>query len=224
MLRLRPKFVSLPLLLVFIGAGVLVPTQPTQVHAGEVLVPAEWREAHPGPYAITVAVLVDEEWVARFGADAQKEAYAVLAAASRHFAPADIDLRPVRYETWESRDGVDPIEDVLDSLELSHRPDGADIVLGLTAGYVGQEGGAARPRRPYVVVKHHLYHLERDAYVLTHEIAHTLGLHHHSCPDGRCIMAEHEYDPDKHWCPEHLELLRANGGLFQYLQGANLQA
>ncbi|KKL13670.1 hypothetical protein LCGC14_2523440 [marine sediment metagenome] len=83
MLRLRPKFVSLPLLLVFIGAGVLVPTQPTQVHAGEVLVPAEWREAHPGPYTITVAVLVDEEWVARFGADAQEEAGSIIHGAEK---------------------------------------------------------------------------------------------------------------------------------------------
>ncbi len=29
-------------------------------------------------------------------------------------------------------------------------------------------------------------------------------------------MADHKYDLGEHWCPEHLELLRGNGGFFQY--------
>ena len=224
MLWLRPKFVSLPLLLAIVGVNLLVPAQAAHVHSGELLVPAEWGEAHPGPYTITVAVLVDEEWVARFGADAREQAYAIVRAADHQFEPAGIKLQPVLYETWISKDSASNIVQLLDSLGLAHPPGDADLVVGLTAGYVGPEGGAARPRRPYVVVKHHPYHVERDALVLAHEIAHTLGLHHHNCPDGLCLMADHEYDPDEHWCPEHLELLRANGGFFQYLKDANLQA
>jgi predicted Zn-dependent protease len=98
------------------------------------------------------------------------------------------------------------------------------LVIGLTAGeYEGGVDGVARPRRPYVVVKHHHRRSERDAYVLTHEIGHVLGLHHHDCPDGRCFMANHEYDQQEHWCPDHLEMLRANGGYFHYIQGAALR-
>ncbi len=224
MLRLRPKFVSLPLLLAIIGVNFLVPTQPTHVHAGEVLVPAEWREVHPGPYTITVAVLVDEEWVDRFGADAQEEAYAIVKAADRHFEPAGIHLRPVVYETWRSQDDASNIVQLLDAQKLAYPPGDADIVVNLTAGYVGREGGAARPRHPNVIVKHHPYRTDRDAYILAHEIGHALGLNACHEDDCLCLMMHGFYDPEKHWCDHHLELLEANGGLFQYLQDANLQA
>ncbi len=214
MSRLRPR-IALALLLIIVSTAFL-PVRAPHVHAGEIIVPAEWRQAHPGPYTIDVALLVDREWVARFGPDARGAAYEAFATAEKMFEAADIHLRVSVYGDWESPEGAGSIVDLLDALERSGHPEGADIVVGLTDGYTGKDGGAARPRHPYVVVKHHPFHLERDGYVLTHEIAHTLGLSHHSCPDGRCIMADHDYDPREHWCDEHLELLKANGGFFQY--------
>ncbi len=217
MARQRPKIAPL-VMLILVVATVLVPASlPSEVHAGDVLVPDEWRETHPGPYTITVAVLVDEEWVARFGTDARKQAYAIVRAASRHYEPAGIHLRPVLYETWRSPDDASDIVELLEALELPHRRGEADMVVGLTAGYAGREGGAGRPRGRAVVVKHHPYRTDRDAYILTHEIGHVLGLHACQDSDCLCFMMHGNYDPEKHWCEHHLELLAANGGYFQYL-------
>ena len=159
-----------------------------------------------------------------FGADAEERARLVVERSAAQLRPADIDLRFAGLETWASDDDSLTLHGFLDALERSRRPLGADMVLGLTAGrYGGKVDGVARPRRPYIVVKHHPRHLERDAYVLTHEIGHVLGLHHHACPDGRCFMADHKYDQREHWCSEHLEVLRANGGYFNYVQDAALR-
>ncbi len=221
MSRLRPKIAALALLSL-LAVTILIPTASVhEAHAGDLLVPEGWRQAHPGPYAIDIAVLVDEEWADRFGEDARRKADAIVRAAARHFEPAGIKLRPIIYESWTSPDGASDIVELLDTLETARQRRDADLVVGLVAGYRGREGGAARPRLPHVVVKHHRYHPERDAYVLAHELAHVLGLHHHVCPDGRCFMADHEYDPGEHWCDDHLELLRANGGYFQYLADAS---
>ena len=221
MSRLRPK-IAARVLLSLLVVTILLPTASVhEAHAGDVLVPEEWRLAHPGPYTIDVAVLVDEEWAGRFGDDAQRQAEAIVRAAARHFEPAGIQLRPVLYDTWTSPDHASDIVELLDALETARRQGEADVVVGLAAGYNGQEGGAARPRRPHVVVKHHRNHPERDAYILAHELAHVLGLHHHACPDGLCMMATHRYDPRAHWCEHHLELLRANGGYLQYIGDAS---
>lgn len=222
MTRLRPK-IAIALVLIIVTTAFL-PARTPHVHAGEIIVPEEWRAAHPGPYTIDVALLVDEEWIERFGPDAEGVARSVFMTAERKLEVADIHLRPVVYSTWDSPSGATSIVDLLDALERSGRPEGADIVVGLTDDYAGRDGGAARLRHPYAVVKHHPLHLERDAYVLVHEVAHTLGLFHHSCPDGRCIMADHDYDPREHWCDHHLALLRANGGFFQFAAEGATQA
>jgi hypothetical protein len=160
-----------------------------------------------------------------FGADAEEQARLVVERSAAQLRPADIDLRFAALETWTPDDDGDGLHGLLDELGSFDGPTETDLVVGLTAGrYEGNVDGVARPRRPYVVVKHHPRRGERDAYVLTHEIGHVLGLHHHACPDGRCFMANHEYDQREHWCPDHLEVLRANGGYLHYVQDGDLKA
>jgi len=190
---------------------------PADTYAGQVLVPAEWRRTHPGPYTITISVLVDDEWVTRFGADAQKQAYAIVAAANQYFEPAAIKLRPALYAIWQSQDGASSLQQLLDQVDGSHHPSSADITVALTAQYSGPEGGIAHPDHRHIVVKHHPYRPDHDAFVLAHEIGHALGLSHHHCPHEYCLMSDHAYDPRQHWCPDHYRLLEENGGYFQYL-------
>ncbi len=219
MWRSRPKIAAL-LLLPVVAATIFIPAVSSQVYAGEVLVPAEWRKAHPGPYTITVAVVVDEEWTASFGADALEQAYAVIAAADRHFEPAEIHLRPVLFDAWTSDDSATSIQDLLQGFARGHDHSQADIVVALTGQYRGREGGIADADHRHILVKRHPYRLDRDAFIVAHEIGHALGLRHHRCPHRYCIMSDHDYDPEQHWCPDHYRLLEKNGGLFQYLSDA----
>ncbi|MBI1885113.1 MAG: hypothetical protein HYS09_02160 [Chloroflexi bacterium] len=217
MRRVPPKAVLLTLL-VFLSASFVLPYSAYHAHSGEILVPLEWRRDHPGPYTIDVAVVVDEEWVRWYGAEGQHEAAAVLRRADGMFEPADIHLRLAGYQVWKSPAGGDSFSDLMHQFAASHSPGGADMVVALTAQYRGQEGGVAGRDRRHVMVKHHPYRLDRDAFVLAPEVGHALGLDHHRCPHRYCIMSDHAYDRREHWCPDHLRLLRINGGFFQYQQ------
>ncbi len=211
-------------LLLLIVAGVFVPSLPGHAH-GEFLVPASWARDNPPPFRIDVTVAVDEEWLETFGPDAERQARHVVAIAAANLRPTPIRLTLSEVTTWTSADDADSIHPLLEDLERSHPHGDAALVLGLTAGNRRDDAdGVARIGRPYVVVRHHRGRLDRDAYVLTHEIGHVLGLHHHSCEDHLCFMADHGYDPREHWCEEHLQVLRGNAGYFQYLAEVEPQA
>ncbi|MDO8613706.1 MAG: M12 family metallo-peptidase [Dehalococcoidia bacterium] len=199
---------------------VVIPAANAATSTGHVLVPESWRTGHPGPYTLKVALVVDEEWSARFGGDARREALAILDSASEMFAPAKIRLDVVSYGSWVSPDGARSIRDMYRDLQSVPRGE-ADMVVALTAQYHGQEGGIAAASNRQVLIKHHSYRPDQDALVVAHEIGHQLGLHHHACPHLYCVMSSHSYDERRHFCPDHLRLLQANGGVFKYLDSLN---
>lgn len=213
------------LLIVIIVGAAFVPAFGTHAHAGEPLVPAAWRAENPGPYLVDVTVAVDEEWTDIFGSEAEKRAARVVEIAAANLRPAGLYLRLADVTEWTSADDAETIHPLLEHVEDAVPIEGQGLVVALTAGsYDGKTDGLGHVRRPYVVVRHHEGSLERDAYVLTHEVGHIFGLNHHTCEDGRCFMADHGYDPDEHWCPEHLQLLRDNGGYLEYANDADWQA
>ncbi len=214
---LSRRWASLVLLVALTSTTLVIPSLPLYVHAGDVLVPAQWRQAHPGPYTVTVAVFMDEEWRARFGPEAEREARAILQRVDHHFRDAGISIQPVLYGRWTSDEDA-TIQVLLARFRELSQTAPADLAVALSAGFRGAEGGIAGADRRHILVKHHPYRPDRDAFVLAHEIGHALGLDHHGCPHRYCIMSDHAYDPKEHWCPDHLRLLKANGGYFQFLQ------
>jgi hypothetical protein len=212
------------LILIIVGSA-FVPALEGHAHAGEPLVPASWRAENPGPYVLDVALAVDEEWLDAFGADAEQRADRVIAIAASNLRPAGIDLRISSFTEWTSGEDAETIHPLLDAIREAFPVEGQSLAVAFTAGsYTGGVDGLGHVRHPHAVVRHHPGSLERDAYVLTHEIGHIFGLDHHSCEDDLCFMADHGYDPDEHWCPEHLELLRDNAGYFGYAQDSEAQA
>lgn len=215
----KPPAKIAAVLILLILAGVFLPSFGERAHAGESLVPESWRMENPGPYAINVALAMDEEWVQTFGSDAERQAGQVLALAAANLRPAGLDLRLSSLITWASADDAATIHPLLDTLEATISGGEPGLIVGLTAdSYEGTVDGLAHARSPYLLIRHHPGSLERDAYVLTHEIGHVFGLDHHTCEDLLCFMADHGYDPDEHWCDEHQELLRENVGYFGYVR------
>lgn len=224
MSRRLPAKIAALLILIIVGAA-FVPALEGHAHAGEVLVPAAWLDENPGPYTLDVTVGLDEEWLDAFGGDAEQRAARVIAAAASNLRQAGLDLRVSAITEWASANDAETIHPLLDEIREAIPVDGPSLAVALTAGsYAGGVDGLAQVRQPFVVVRHHPGSLERDAYVLTHEIGHIFGLDHHACEDDLCFMADHGYDPDEHWCPEHLELLRNNSGYFGYAQDSEAQA
>ncbi len=222
---MRPPRKAAVLLVIVIVGAVFLPALKGHMHAGESLVPESWQAENPGPYLVDVTVAVDEEWIDTFGSEAEQRAARVVELAAANLRPAGLHLRLADVTEWTSADEAETIHPLLDAIEDAIAAGPSALTVGLTAGsYAGGVDGLAHVRQPYVVVRHHEGNLERDAYVLTHEMGHIFGLHHHVCEDAFCFMADHGYDPDEHWCPEHLELLAGNAGYLEYVNDADSQA
>ncbi|MDO8614418.1 MAG: zinc-dependent metalloprotease family protein [Dehalococcoidia bacterium] len=216
-MRLARKLVS-ALLAAAVVSLAFIPSVDSHAYAGDLLVPESWRSAHPGPFTIRVTLLVDEEWTALYGPRARGEAAAALDDAAARFENAGIHIELARYETWQSDGDAGSMGELLSAVK-DIPPGESDVIVALTAQYHGRIGGISDQDRRHLLVKHHPYRTDLDSFVLAHEMGHALGLDHHHCPHHYCLMSDHDYDPAKHWCPDHLRLLRANAGYFQYAGG-----
>lgn len=182
---------------------------------GRILVDPGWSRAHPGPYRVTLTLMVDEEWRAHHGDDTTAGTRDAMERVRRLFLPVGIDIEWAAVADWRSEDDHRLLRDLLDDLTASPAI-GTDLVIALTGqrGY-GPDGLARRSFR-HIIVRHHDAHLERDAMVIAHEIGHVLGADHHRCQGHSCLMAPSGFEYSEEWCPGHLLILRINAGLFEW--------
>ena len=183
---------------------------------GQVIVDSAWSRAHPGPYTMTVTIVLDEEWHA-YGADvATAQLGDVMERVRDLFLPAGIEVEWAAVMGWHSRNDRGLLRDLLGDLIASHVATETDLVVAL----VGQQGpgpdGLAQRLGRHITVRHHTVHPERDAMVIAHEIGHILGADHHDCRGHRCLMEPTGFEHSEEWCPGHLRILRLNGGLFEW--------
>lgn len=172
----------------------------------------------PAPFhtaSTRVILAVDEEWQALFGADSPATARALLANASALFRNVHIHLLPVRVSEWHSPDDIDSAKELLATIEREVELSDADIVIALTGQALNGADGLARRGGRVLVVEHHPRQIEKDAFVLAHEVAHLFGASH-ACDltDREGLMAKNGFADADLICPCTQRILEANAARF----------
>ncbi len=152
---------------------------------------------------VEVLLVIDDEWQAHFGSDAEREARLVATRAASHYRNLGIHVLPTRVVTWESPDSAATLPELLDHADAAELLEGEDVVLVFTAQHVdGSEDGDASVGGRSAIVQHHIGHGSQDEFVLAHEIGHVFGAHHGCDISGIAgLMADRGIEQPVRLCP-----------------------
>jgi hypothetical protein len=174
----------------------------------------------PAPAAplvpVEVLLVIDEEWQAHFGSDAEREARLVATRAAGHYRNLGIHVLPTRVVTWESPDSAATLSELLDRADAADLLEGEDVALIFTAQHDdSREDGDATVGGQSAIVRHHTDHGAQDEFVLAHEIGHVFGAHHGCDVPGLAgLMADRGIEQPARLCPCTRRAIEANVGRF----------
>jgi len=165
--------------------------------------------------SVRVVVALDEEWRERFGDDSEAVARSLVSDVSGLYRDIGLHFLPVRVADWSSPDHFDSAEDLLADLSETMRVDNSDVIFGLSGQHLSRIDGFARVGGQVAVVGHHPGQLERDVFVLAHEVGHLFGAHH-GCdiPGLAGVMADTGFEDPLVVCPCTRAILEANVARF----------
>ena len=165
--------------------------------------------------SVRVVVALDEEWRERFGDDSEAVARSLVSDVSGLYRDIGLHFLPVRVADWSSPDHFDSAEDLLADLSETMRVDNSDVIFGLSGQHLSRIDGFARVGGQVAVVSHHPGQLERDVFVLAHEVGHLFGAHH-GCdiPGLAGVMADTGFEDPLVVCPCTRAILEANVARF----------
>jgi len=152
---------------------------------------------------VEVLLVIDDEWLAHFGSDAEREARLVATRAAGHYRNLGIHVLPTRVVTWESPDSAATLSELLDHADAADLLEGEDVALIFTAQHDdSREDGDASVGGQSAIVRHHTDHGARDEFVLAHEIGHVFGAHHGCDVPGLAgLMADRGIEQPVRLCP-----------------------
>lgn len=162
-----------------------------------------------------VLLAFDQEWVTRYGDEAESVARALLVDVSALFRGLHVHLLPVQVTSWFSPAALTSAKELHDVVRQKIQPEGADIVVAMTGRELSQSDGWGPIGGRYAVVGHHPAAPERDALVLAHEVAHLFGATHGCDLEGHeGVMASGGFDEPELLCPCTRRALEMNAMRF----------
>lgn len=165
--------------------------------------------------SVRVVLALDEEWWERFGDDSEAVARSLVSDVSGLYRDIGLHFLPVQVVDWSSPDELDSAEDLLVDLSATMQFDTSDVIFGLSGQHLSRIDGFARVGGQVAVVGHHPGQLERDVFVLAHEVGHLFGAHH-GCdiPGLAGVMADTGFEDPLVVCPCTRAILEANVARF----------